>query len=341
MVKIDEATLHDLQVYFFVTALTGATMLGVYLCLAWLTIRRFHMAKHLPRALVRRTAAFVVLVSLLFCTYVMSTLSQVYQLILPVKPSFWLERGWIIGTYSSISIIAIMGDTLFVYRCWIIWQHSRIIWVFFVLLVADAGVLAVGTVFDCLDGATSTNLRVREWRENMSIVGISVSIALNVLLAAAAIARLLLARRDLRREALPYGGGHYIRLCGLLALSTAFYTAGWLIVLIWRSDMAVVVALAVQVGILAASPLLIMLHATRREPAAAADTSITLPPVPALDTLAEHVKTVSRPPSFLAPPEHVRRRSRGVSVDYSTAAGCAFHHRHPDVHSTIPNHASQ
>ncbi|EJD54803.1 hypothetical protein AURDEDRAFT_141504 [Auricularia subglabra TFB-10046 SS5] len=336
MVKIDHATIRDLQVYFFVAAITSVTLFGVYVSLACLTVHRFRAAKHLPRALVRRTTAFVVFVALLFCVYVISTLAQIYHLILPLRESDWTQRGWIVGTYSSLSLTAVMGDTLFVYRCWIIWQHSRVIWAFFLLLAADACVLAVSTVFDCMDGATSTDIRVRQWRENMSIVGISVSMTLNLLLAAAAITRLLLARRDLRREALPCGGGHYIRLCGLLAASTAFYTAGWFIVLIWRSEMAVVVALTVQVGILATTPLFVMLHATRREQGAA-NTSITLPPVTTLAVAeAEQVKTLSRAPSVLIEPrasERAGRRSRGVSVDYSTAAGCAPHRREADFHS--------
>lgn len=99
--------------------------------------------------------------------------------------------------------------------------------------------------------------------DRMSVAGMTMSVVLNVILAMAAIARLLYACCSLRaavRSVLPDAGRHYISLARLLAVSAALYTAVYIALIVARHETGSLVVIMALYFVQASLPLLVLLH---------------------------------------------------------------------------------
>ncbi|EJD54227.1 hypothetical protein AURDEDRAFT_156005 [Auricularia subglabra TFB-10046 SS5] len=252
----------QVQRYFLFAAATNGVLYGAFLVLAGATIVRLNGIKTLAAKTFSRMTKFAVAMCLVATLFTVSLNVQTYRILFPEHSPLWTKIP-VAVMFCSITLASSLGDLLFIYRTWIIWERSRLVIFPLVLFCADLVVMLAANIRIAKDGNLS-NLMFTAVTERLAISGMIIGLVLNALLSLAAIGRLLLARHHLRRDALPAGGSHYIKISRLLALTGLIYTAAWLTMLITRRSIGATIALVAVFEVVCICPLVILLHVAGR-----------------------------------------------------------------------------
>ncbi|EJD46937.1 hypothetical protein AURDEDRAFT_163998 [Auricularia subglabra TFB-10046 SS5] len=262
MSELDPELLRAMRVTFLAAAIISSALFGTYLTLASATIWKLHGSKSLPRDTFWCKVTIIIALALLFAVHFSSTAVLAYGSLMPALRS--LPRWPMPTMLLAISLSLAIGDALFIYRCWIIWSRSRWVWLPISFLLAELCGAAVD--FSKVLSRTAEHLMLHArgpFSDPQTAVGavtVSLTVALNVLLTLAAVARLLYLRRNLRRFALPAGGAHYSRICLVLAFSTLLYSAGWLPIIFRQNGIAAPPYWVSLFALVAITPLFVMLR---------------------------------------------------------------------------------
>lgn len=248
-------------------------LFGVFVSLATAALHRLYHTPTLRRRTFWTLAAFTTASGVCYLGSVVGTTGAAYGITtFRSSPEFSRACASIIAT--SVTLAGIMSDGLLTYRCWVIWGRSRWVCIPIAILIAEVACFLVQNIQLSLDGIAWETTSAKA-----ALVGLSLNLGLNVMLALAAIARLLRARSELRRAALPAGGQHYVEISRLLAVIAIVYAGAWMPTLILRETLAAIVVSVVLMSVITLSPLLIALQVGERARAHSELASVELPEI--------------------------------------------------------------
>ncbi|EJD35442.1 hypothetical protein AURDEDRAFT_130620 [Auricularia subglabra TFB-10046 SS5] len=237
------------------------TLAGLQTTLSALAIHRLRGVENLPRRTYTWACAFIVAVWLSFVTQMLASLPvllAVYRMSFSTK--FWdCMFAVLIATLAALSLLA---DGLLAFRCWVIWERSRVFIIAAILIVAKFA-LMVATVVLIANHWIAVHAAAGK---RMADTSIALSLTFNVLLAAAAIVRLL-QRRSVLRRTTRASGNHYLRVVQIIAGNAVLWTVSCILGIIFKLDpIAAPAVSSVNSFVLATSPLLLFLHIGRQRP---------------------------------------------------------------------------
>lgn len=265
MTRIANSSFRSIATSMYVAGILDAMFLGVYLILGATTIHKLHRLRALPLRTFRVVSAFVGTIFLIYVVFTASVLTMLYETVV-VKDR--TPSSWPLSTvFGAIALNYALGDALFTYRCWILWDRPRWIWVPATLLFGEFVTLVVIEVFMAQEGTHGNGGDV--WGHssptNLVVAAVLLTITLNVLLACVAIARLLHARKRLRQRPVPRAvGAHHANMAWMLAGSTAVYAALWVPMLTCRRELFIITYFTVLFFLVAGLPLTILLCVSGR-----------------------------------------------------------------------------
>lgn len=237
------------------------TLAGIQTALSALAIQHLRAVEHLPKRTYFWSCTFIVALWLSFAIQMVGSLPvtlAVYRMHFDAK--FW-DRMFA-NLMATMASLAVLADSLLAFRCWVIWERPRIFIIAVILIVVKFGIMVATVV-----------LFVTHWMavhfaaaQRMTDVSIALSLTFNVLLAVAAIARLLQLRSGLRR-ATQASGNHYLPVVRLITANAVLWTIGCVLGIIFKFNTSVAPVLSsFNAFFLAASPLFLFLHIGRRRP---------------------------------------------------------------------------
>ncbi|KZV99456.1 hypothetical protein EXIGLDRAFT_762547 [Exidia glandulosa HHB12029] len=247
------------KLYSVVAILLGTCLYGVYMTLAIASVRKVLRIPLLSKKARRNILAPIWATMALYTAFVASLTVNLWTVVCPTTIESWDPPSLTVAVVC-MTCIGVLGDSIFLYRCWIIWQRSCLVWIPLFLLLCE---LVFLTFSDVLIGRIEREGQPKLVTDAISVTGMAISLGLNVLLAAAAIAKLLSAHRTLRKavsQVLPDAGCHYISISRLLAITAVMYTATWLTMILTRHAATQTLVLVILYFVQATSPLLILLH---------------------------------------------------------------------------------
>lgn len=243
-----------------ISTILGHVFLGIQTTLSGVAVHHLWSIRHLPRRTVLWSCIFIAAVWL---TYALHTAWAVSVLLVfyrfQITPRYLNNMFAILTAFTATSTT--LADGLLTFRCWIIWDRS---W----LLLIPACLLACNFVLSLV----TIGLFSMEWLTKRPAdariivdVSISLSLALNVLLASAAITRLLQLRHGLR-QLTRATGNHYLPVAHILALTAVLWTAGSALSMAFRLSEVSLAIYSCNLFLFATSPLLIFLHLGQQSP---------------------------------------------------------------------------
>ncbi|EJD43815.1 hypothetical protein AURDEDRAFT_167195 [Auricularia subglabra TFB-10046 SS5] len=283
--------LYEFNHSLLVAAVVNATLLGVYVTLATMAMYRLYCIETLPRRTLRMLVTFAVVSGFCYVGFVAGVTGVTRSILFEHGRNRVFDEACVSTLIVSLVVAGTLSDALLTYRCWIIWERSRWVCVPVLLLLAEFICFLVQDI-----QLSIAHIAWNASSARTALAGLGLNLALNVLLALAAVARLLSARKH-------RAGKHYVEIARLLAAIALAYVAAWAFTLVYRATFAAIVVAVVLISVVTLSPLLIALQVGERARAQALETTLELPEM-MMPTSRQHSLELPAGRPWLAPRLH-------------------------------------